>query len=69
MRSSFSARGGFVLTRTPRPREQAARRLLVIVCAMLGLALASGLIGSLTHPSGPVATRPSTGPFSYIPSE
>jgi hypothetical protein len=70
MRSSFAAREGARLLRTPSPRRQAARRRLAAVCGVLALALASGLIGSLTAQDptrGHVARSPETGPFSYFP--
>jgi hypothetical protein len=68
MRSSFATRGGF-LQKSPNYRQQAARRRLLVVCAVLGLALAAGLVGSLTTPREPVATNPASGPFSYFPHE
>ena len=69
MRSSYvTARGGMLL-KTPNAREQAWRRRLVILCAVLGLALASGLFGALSHPAHVLSSRPATGPFSYFPSE
>lgn len=68
MRSSFATNRGVQLTRTPSHRQQAARRRLMALCAMLGLALASGLIGSLTAGS-PEPAEARTGPFSYFPSQ
>ena len=71
MRSSFAVRSGLQLIKSPNYREQAARRRWAVLCAMLALALASGLIGTLSAPrhesarSSPVQT----GPFSYFPSE
>ena len=67
MRSSFTSRSGFALMKTPSYRQQATRRRLMVVCAVLGLALASGLIGSLTAPKGDAVAQASTGPFSYFP--
>jgi len=67
MRSSFAVERSGVLIRTPNARRQAARRRLAIVCAMLGLALASGLAGSLIHPAQTAPNQTSTGPFSYFP--
>jgi hypothetical protein len=64
MRSSFASRTGFVLMKTPNYRQQAARRRLMAVCAVLGLALASGLIGSITRPPGETLAQISAGPFS-----
>ena len=70
MRSSFVSRGGFSLMKTPNYRQQAARRRLMAACAVLGLALASGVIGALTAPRGKVeVARVSTGPFSYFPHQ
>jgi nitrous oxide reductase len=68
MRSSFASRGGFLL-KSPNYRQQAARRRLMVACAVLGLALASGLIGALTAPHDEVATNAATGPFSYFPHQ
>lgn len=70
MRSGFASRTGLVLIRTPNYRQQTQRRRLMVVCAIVGLALASGLIGSLTAPSPDAHLRAApTGPFSYFPSE
>jgi hypothetical protein len=65
----LGSRGGIGLMKTPSYRQQAARRRLMVICAVLGLALASGLIGSLTSPRGEVAATVSTGPFSYFPHQ
>jgi hypothetical protein len=67
MRSSFAVGAGLPLARTPSVRQQAARRRLVAVGAILGLALISGVFGAVTAPRGPDAAP--TGPFSYFPSE
>jgi hypothetical protein len=69
MRSSFDSRNGFVLVRSPNYRHQQTRRRLLIVSAVLGLALASGVIGSMTGPRIDPQAHVSTGPFSYFPSE
>ena len=69
MRSSFATQRGLTLTKTPNAREQAGRRRLAIACAMVGLTLASGLVGTLTHRSADPAAKASTGPFSYFPTE
>lgn len=69
MRSSFAPRGGFALSKTPNYRQQALRRRLMVVCAILGLALAAGVIGTLTAPKGQVVAQISTGPFSYFPHQ
>jgi hypothetical protein len=55
--------GSLPLVRTADPR-QASRRRGRVIAAMFALALAAGVVGSLTHPG---ATRPFTGPFSYFP--
>jgi hypothetical protein len=68
MRSSFASQRGITLVKSPNARQQANRRRLAVVCAMAALALASGLIGTLTHPSSEVAAKASTGPFSYFPA-
>lgn len=70
MPSSFAPRGP-ALARTPSYRQQAHRRRLLVVCAIAGLALASGLIGSLIQPAAsPAAPSPSNpGPFSYFPAQ
>jgi hypothetical protein len=62
-------RPSLLLLKTPNSREQAGRRRLVVLAAFLGLALASGLVGSATHSSRDISSRPVTGPFSYIPTE
>jgi len=67
--SGFTSRSGIVLVRTPSYRQQRARRRLLVISAVLGLALASGLIGSLTAPRMDAHAHASTGPFSYFPSE
>lgn len=68
MRSSNAITSGATLLKTPTHREQMARRRLAVLCAVLGLALASGLVGSLARPAAHVASGPTTGPFSYFPS-
>ena len=71
MRSSFAVQTGLQLAKSPNYRERALRRRVALACALLALALASGVIGSLTTPKAdPVALQPThTGPFSYFPSE
>ncbi|HEV2530693.1 hypothetical protein [Phenylobacterium sp.] len=69
MRSGYGFRGGFALMKTPNYRQQAARRRLMVICAVLGLALASGLIGTLTSPKAAVVAKITTGPFSYFPHQ
>jgi nitrous oxide reductase len=69
MRSGYGLRGGFALMKTPNYRQQAARRRLMAICAILGLALASGLFGALTTPRAEVASKATTGPFSYFPHQ
>ena len=66
MRSGFAPRGGFVLMKSPSQRQEALRRRAVVACAFLALAIASGVIGSLT---GSTAANRPTPAFSYFPSE
>jgi nitrous oxide reductase len=69
MPSSFATCGP-ALARTPSYRQQAQRRRLLAVCAVVGLALASGLIGSLIQPAAnPAAAPVADGPFSYFPAQ
>lgn len=68
MRESFASRGGFVLVKSPNARHQAARRRAITACAVLALALASGVIGAIGHAPSQLGKR-HTGPFSYFPSE
>ncbi len=72
MPSSFATRGP-ALARTPSYRQQVQRRRLLVVCAIAGLALASGLIGSLIRPAADpaaqVASQGDRGPFSYFPAQ
>jgi hypothetical protein len=64
MRSSFVSYRGAPLSRTLNVRQQAARRVGLVVGAMAALALVSALIGALT---GETETEgPRTGPFSYL---
>ncbi|MEW5684731.1 MAG: hypothetical protein AB1942_07420 [Pseudomonadota bacterium] len=68
IRSSFVATTGLKLARTPSVRDEARRRLLVIVAVFVGLAAAGIGIGLTTAPrDAELAAR--TGPFSYFPSE
>lgn len=69
MPQAFAPRSGVVLIKTPSHRQRVLRRRLGVIGGLLAFALASGLIGSLTHPSGEQLGRPHTGPFSYFPSE
>ena len=70
MASSFVAKSGLSLTRTPNHRQQASRRRLTLLCALVGLALASGVIGSLVRPAPEtLPNHPATGPFSYFPAQ
>jgi hypothetical protein len=68
MRSSFAARGGHLL-KSPNYRHQAARRRLMVACAVLALALAAGVIGTLSAHREGAATNAATGPFSYFPHQ
>ena len=69
MRSSFAVRSGLKLARSPNHREQVTRRRMAVIGAVVGLALASGLIGSLAGPHGSTESVTRTGPFSYFPTE
>jgi hypothetical protein len=69
MRGQFQSRGGFALIKTPSARQQQMRRKLAVICGIVALAVASGLIGSLTSPNAAVVGQATTGPFSYFPSE
>lgn len=70
MPSSFAAKSGLLLSRTPSHRQQVSRRRLVLLCALVALALASGVIGSLVRPAPEaLPNHPATGPFSYIPAQ
>ena len=68
MKNSFAAPAGLKLARSPSAREQATRRRLLALCAILGLAIVSGVLGVLTVPPGPIEPPARTGPFSYFPS-
>lgn len=65
----FTPRSGFVLVKSPNLRQQAQRRRALAVCGVLGLALASGVIGVIGHERSQTLGKPHTGPFSYFPSE
>lgn len=70
MREIFTSRAAWVLVKSPNLRQQAARRRALAVCAVLTLAIASGVIGALSPPAPTEEVgRPQTGPFSYFPSE
>lgn len=69
MRDTYAPRSGPVLIKTPSHRQRMLQRRVGVVCGLLALALASGLIGSLAHPRGEAPGRPQTGPFSYFPAE
>ena len=69
MRSQFASRTGLLLIKTPSARQQSHRRWLAVICGVLGLALASGVIGSLTRPDPAAVGQTHTGPFSYFPSQ
>jgi hypothetical protein len=70
MRSSFASHRGLTLMKTPNSRQEASRRRLAVACAMVGLALVSGVIGTLTHAApGDAFAKASTGPFSYFPTD
>lgn len=69
MRSSFASHRGLTLMKSPNSRQEASRRRLAVACAMVGLALISGVIGTLTHAPSDVFAKASTGPFSYFPTD
>jgi hypothetical protein len=69
MRSNFASHRGLTLLKSPNAREVASRRRLAVACAMVGLALVSGVIGTLTHAPRDTFAKASTGPFSYIPTD
>jgi hypothetical protein len=68
MRSSFVARTGLPLAKAPSAREQARRRRLWVIGAVLALAAGSALVGAMTADTRSAPDR-ATGPFSYFPSE
>lgn len=57
---------GLPLMKTMSVRDRMSRRLAVLTAAFLGLAIASGLVGAMTHQPGDVGARPFTAPLSYI---
>jgi hypothetical protein len=69
MPSGHAAVRGSTLMKTPNWRQQAGRRRLAVLCAVIGLAIVSGVVGSLTHPIHAPSSRTATGPFSYFPSQ
>ena len=70
MPSSFVARSGLSLARTPNHRQQAGRRRLALLCGLVALAIASGVIGSLVRPAQkPMPAHAAMGPFSYFPAQ
>ena len=69
VRRSFASRGGLSLMKTPNQRQQAGRRRMMVVATVLAMAVASGVIGSMTHTRSEVSGKAHTGPFSYFPSE
>ena len=69
MPSSFFARSG-PLARTPSHRQQVGRRRLMVLCALAGLAIASGVVGSLVRPAPTeMARNAATSPFRYFPAQ
>jgi hypothetical protein len=68
IRSSFVATTGLKLARTPSVRDEARRKVLIVVGLLLGLAAAGVGVGLATGTSAP-ETASRTGPFSYFPSE
>jgi hypothetical protein len=69
MRAWSAPRSGAGLIKSPNVRQQAQRRRALTIGGLLALALASGVVGSLTHSRGEVLGKAHTGPFSYFPSE
>jgi hypothetical protein len=69
MRSGYAAERSPMLMKTPSYRQQAGRRRLAVIGGIVVLALASGVIGALVQPTSKLASAPTTGPFSYFPSE
>ena len=73
MPSTFSPplapRAGAGLSRSPSHRQQSMRRRLVVGGAIVGLALASAVLGALVRPAQPLPARADTGPFSYFPTQ
>ncbi len=69
MRSSFTPTTGLKLSRSPSVRDQANRRKLAVVAAILGLAASAALLGVVTAPQGSHEPAARTGPFSYFPSQ
>ena len=70
MRELFVSRNAHVLVKTANIRQQAARRRALAACGILGLAIASGVIGAISRPApAEEVGRPQTGPFNYFPSE
>ena len=70
MPSSFAANSRAALSRTPSHRQQVGRRRLAVLCAIVGLAIASGVVGTLARPHPkPIPVAAVTGPFSYFPAQ
>ena len=65
MQPGFCARGGYILIKTPDGRHRAGRRIILVLCGALVIAV--GILGLLTAPSRSPAVKAATGPFSYIP--
>ena len=66
----FAPRSPLALVKSPNLRQQAARRRTLAVCGVLGLAIASGVVGAFVrHGDAETLGKPHTGPFSYFPSE
>ncbi|HEX2801440.1 MAG TPA: hypothetical protein VHN73_05210 [Phenylobacterium sp.] len=53
--------------KTPNHRQRSGRRLVLLVCAMLAVAITTGVIGFLAGPSSAPHAKAATGPFSYFP--
>jgi hypothetical protein len=69
MRRNFASHRGLTLMKSPNARQEASRRRWAVACAMVGLALVSGVIGTLTRAPSDISAKASTGPFSYFPAD
>jgi hypothetical protein len=69
VRSGHGPRGGSTLIKSLNSRQQATRKWLVALCFVLGLALVSGVIGSLTHPTTNQSGTAASTAFSYFPAD
>jgi hypothetical protein len=66
IRGRFAApQGGLVMFQALSRRQRLARRRVLVIAAMAGLALTAGVIGAVVHEA---TIAPVSGPFSYFPS-